>query len=110
MTDTSTDPFAQPPAPPTHEVPRPKAPTPKAPRDGVLSLHKQMLIGGLALATGLPNLFISSLIDEREQRQSGVQQEVRGNWGREENVYSPILVVPYQSMPARPRQYLKIAT
>ena len=110
MTDTSTDPFAQPPAPPTGDAPRPKAPTPKAPRDGVLSLHKLMLIGGLALATVLPNLFISSLIDEREQRQSGVQQEFRRNWGPEQNVYSPILVVPYQSMPDRPRQYLKIAT
>jgi inner membrane protein len=80
------------------------------PRGGALPLHKALLIAGLAIATVLPNMFISGLIDEREQRQAGVQKEFARNWGPEQNIYSPVLVVPYQFAPDRPRQYLKIAT
>jgi inner membrane protein len=84
-------------------------PVPAAPPDLVsLSFPKIMLIGGLAIATVLPNLLITSLIEERETRQDGVRQEFTRNWGPEQNLYSPMLVIPYQAGD-RPRQYVKIA-
>jgi inner membrane protein len=87
-----------------------EAPPAAPPREGALPLHKALLIAGLALATVLPNMFISGLIDEREQRQAGVQKEFTRNWGPEQVLYSPILVVPYQAGPDRPRQYIKVAS
>ena len=69
---------------------------------------RSLLIAGLAIATVLPNLFISNLIEERETRQDGVRQEFTRNWGPEQNLYSPTLVIPYQAG-ERPRQYVKIA-
>jgi inner membrane protein len=88
-----------------------EAPPPAAPlREGALSLTKAVLIAGLAVAAALPNMFISNLIDEREQRQATVQKEFARNWGPEQSIYTPVLVVPYQWAPDRPRQYLKIAT
>lgn len=103
MSDTTHDQFGpQPePAPP---------PLPTSAQDYTsLSLYKIVLIAGLALATILPNLFISNLIEEREQRQSGVRQEFTRNWGPEQNLYSPTLVIPYQVGPFQQRQYVKIA-
>jgi inner membrane protein len=106
MTDTTHDPFA-PQGEAAHRVP--PAP-PRAARDyTTLSLYKVALIGGLALATILPNMFISNLIEEREQRQSGVRQEFTRNWGPEQNLYSPTLVIPFQSGAWQQRQYVKIA-
>ena len=62
-----------------------------------LSFYKIALIGGLAIATIVPNLFISNLVEERETRQDGVRQEFTRNWGPEQNLYSPTLVIPYQA-------------
>ena len=105
MTDDDADPSS--PVRPAPEAPQPRAAT--APPDYVsLSLYKIMLIGGLAIATILPNLFITNLIEERETRQDGVRQEFTRNWGPEQNLYSPTLVIPYQAGD-RPRQYIKIA-
>ena len=70
--------------------------------------HKMALIAGLAVATVLPNLFISNLIEERQQRQDGVLQELTRTWGPEQSLYTPTLVIPYQAG-ERPRQYVKIA-
>ena len=114
MTDTTIDPFAQPaepaePAQPAEPAPEPQGEAaPRAP--SALPFAKLVLIAGLAVATVLPNLFISNLIDEREARQAGVQKEFTRNWGPEQSVYTPVLVVPYQWAPDRARQYLKIAT
>jgi inner membrane protein len=92
--------------------PRPEPPQPvplSAPADYVsLSLYKIMLIGGIAIATILPNLFITNLVEERQTRQDGVRQEFTRNWGPEQNLYSPTLVIPYQ-VGDRQRQYVKIA-
>jgi inner membrane protein len=66
------------------------------------------LIAGLAVATILPNLFISNLIEERQQRQDGVLQEFTRTWGPEQSLYTPTLVIPYQAGD-RVRQYVKIA-
>jgi inner membrane protein len=83
---------------------------PAAPSPDLISLspYKIMLIGGLAIATILPNLFITSLVEERETRQDGVRQEFTRNWGPEQSLYSPTLVIPYQAGD-RPRHYVKIA-
>jgi len=100
MTDTS---FAAPPSePPSHSSQTPR-------RDELFSPPKFVVIGGLALATLIPNYFISSLVAERESRQEVVQSEFTRNWGPEQEVYSPVLVVPYEAAPNRAREYLKIA-
>ena len=102
MTDTPLDPFGP------QRAPRPD-PQYLPQRDYTsLSLHKIALIAGLAIATILPNLFISNLIAERETRQAGVREEFTRNWGPEQSLYTPMLVIPYQ-VGGWPRQYLKIA-
>lgn len=74
-----------------------------------MSPPKLIVIAGLALATLIPNYLVSGLIAERETRQEVVQNEFTRNWGPQQHIYSPVLVVPYQSAPDRPREYLKIA-
>jgi inner membrane protein len=107
MTDTTQDPFAIPPdAAPTEA---PSAAPPRAAGDyASLSLHKVLLVAGLAIATVLPNMFISNLIEEREQREAGVRAEFTRNWGPEQAVLGPVLVIPYQAG-ERPRTYVRIA-
>jgi inner membrane protein len=81
-----------------------------APHDGVtMSLQKIGLICALALATLIPNVLISGLIEERETRQEAVRQEFARTWGPQQQLQGPIVVVPYQPPSGRPRQYLKIA-
>src|ERR1043165_712949 len=102
MTDTTQDPFAAP-------EPQPAAP-PRATSDyASLSLHKIALVAGLAIATILPNMFISNLIEEREARETGVRAEFTRNWGPEQNLYAPSLIIPVQSGAWQQRQYVKVA-
>jgi inner membrane protein len=105
MTDTY-EPFPQADAPRGEPIP----PTPRrAALDfASLSLHKVLLVAGIAIATVLPNMVISNLIEEREGRQASVKQEIARNWGPEQNLYSPMLVIPHQ-FGDRARQYIKIA-
>ena len=70
-----------------------------------LSFHKVALIGGLAIAAIVPNMLISNLVEEREQRQSGVRAEFTRNWGPEQTVLGPVLMIPYQAG-ERPRTYV----
>ena len=79
------------------------------PHDDAVSFPKILLISSLALATLIPTFFVSGLISEREARQGVVQSEFTRNWGPPQELRSPLLVVPYQSAPDRPRGYLKIA-
>ena len=101
---------ATPPSPPPFGRPIEPAPRPPATVPDLVSLsfYKMVLIGGLALATIVPNLLITNLVEERETRQDGVRKEFTRSWGPERNVYSPTLVIPYQAGD-RPRQYVKIA-
>jgi len=101
MTDTPLDPFGP------QRAPRPDPQYLPQLDYTSLSLHKIALIAGLAIATILPNLFISNLIEERETRQAGVREEFKRNWGPEQSLYTPMLVIPYQAG-ERPRQYVKI--
>jgi|KBSSwiStaDraftv2_1062776.scaffolds.fasta_scaffold385787_1 inner membrane protein len=101
MTDTPLDPFGP------QRAPRPEPKHVPQLDYTSLSLHKIALIAGLAIATILPNLFISNLIEERETRQAGVREEFKRNWGPEQSLYSPVLIIPYQTT-LWARHYLKI--
>ena len=76
MTDTTQDPFAAPP-----DAAQPEASLRAMPDFTSLSLHKVALIAGLAIATIVPNMLISNLVEEREQRQSGVRAGVHAQLG-----------------------------
>jgi inner membrane protein len=108
MSDTTTtgDPFGPQPEPPP--LPASEAPQPSRTPSSMLPLYKMVLISGLAIASVLPNMLIGNVIEEREQRQSSVREEIKRNWGPQQTVYSPTLVIPYQ-VGDRPRQYVKIA-
>ncbi len=71
-----------------------------------MSFHKIALIAGLAVATILPNMLIGHLIEEREQRADGVRAEFARNWGPEQSLMGPFLMIPYQAArpPARLRE------
>ena len=86
--------------------PRSSRPKPAEAHEDPVSLHKIGLIAGLALATLVPKLFISGLIEERETRQGGVQG-VREQLG---TAAAAPKSDPGRAVPAchRPRQYLKI--
>jgi inner membrane protein len=83
-----------------------------------LSLRKLIAIAALALATLIPSGFTAGLIDERSARQDEVQNEFATSWGPKQQLYAPILVIPFQPAPdtshqppqERARRYLGIAT
>ena len=56
---------------------------------------KFLLICGLILALIVPLLLVWSLIEEREQRARGVQNDVAREWGGPQAINGPVLVVPY---------------
>ena len=89
--------------------PQTDASSSKGPESDWMSPPKIVLIAGLALATLVPSYFVAGLIAERETRQDTVQSEFTRNWGPQQNLYTPTLVVPYQSAPDCCREYLKIA-
>jgi len=80
----------------------------EGPQNDAVSIPKILLIATMAFATLIPTFFVSALITEREARQGAVQNEFTRNWGPPQELRSPILVVPFQSAPDRPREYLKI--
>jgi inner membrane protein len=76
---------------------------------GRFGIAKLAILAALALASIIPAQLIEGLIGERQTRQDGVEEEFTHNWGPAQRVYGPILVVPYEPGPGRPRQYLEIA-
>jgi len=74
-----------------------------------MSPQKIALIALIVFATIIPNLLISELITERETRQTTVEDEFTRVWGPAQQLYSPILVVPFRSGPLLARQYVKLA-
>jgi len=50
---------------------------------------------GLLLLLQIPQMMVSGLIAERETRQASVQSGFQTEWGPEQSVASPMLVVPY---------------
>jgi len=59
---------------------------------------KFFLICGLVLLLLIPLLIVWALISEREQRAEGVRQEVAREWGADQFINGPVLIVPYTVM------------
>jgi len=53
------------------------------------------IVGFLILVLLIPLAFIKDLIRERKQRQEEVVKEINESWGKEVQLYGPILKVPY---------------
>jgi inner membrane protein len=66
-------------------------------------------IGLVLLATAIPSWLVSGLVAEREERQAGLLEDFKRSWGPEQNLHSPILVVPYRNYPSGQPSFLKIA-
>jgi len=56
---------------------------------------KFFLICGLILLLTIPLLLVWGLIEEREKRAEGIQQEVAREWGGAQLINGPVLIVPY---------------
>jgi|GEM_PF-2366544 len=74
-----------------------------------LPMRKLIHMAVLLSITVIAGWLISTLTDEREDRQRDVLSDVTRSWGPEQQVRTPLLVVPYQRAADQPRQYLKIA-
>ena len=61
------------------------------------------LIGALLLLMQIPTLWVSTLIEEREERQVEVQDEIGRSWGPAQEVRGPIMVVPFRANEPQPR-------
>lgn len=59
------------------------------------ALLKGLLIGFLILIMLIPQVFISNLVREREQRRQEVVTEVSSKWATSQNITGPLLIVPY---------------
>ena len=62
---------------------------------------KFIVIGILALVLMIPTSMVQSLVYEREQRQTDVQNEVGQLWGQEQIVEGPVISLAY-TYPSRP--------
>jgi inner membrane protein len=58
-------------------------------------LLKGLLIGFLILIMLIPQVFISNLVNEREQRRQQVVEEVSSKWAGSQSITGPLLIVPY---------------
>src|ERR1700761_1906899 len=72
-------------------------------------VRKVVIVALLLVATLIAGWSISGVVEEREQRQYETLDGFQGSWGPEQVLSGPVLVVPYQSAPDKPRTYLEIA-
>src|SRR5262245_16877725 len=75
----------------------------------IMPPQKLAVIGLIIFAVIIPNLLIFELIAERERRQTSVESEFTRVWGPPQQIYSPILVVPYRSGAMLARQFVRLA-
>jgi inner membrane protein len=66
---------------------------PRRLRDSVMI--KMLLIGVLVLGLLIPLAMVGSLVEERQQRQAGVEKEMASTWGEAQTVGGPMLAIPY---------------
>lgn len=92
----------------TATPPPPFTPPPLPPRPRLLP-PKLLQIGLLLLITLVAGWPVSSLIEEREGRQSKLMYEFQQSWGPAQVVHAPLLVVPVEGGDGKRRRYLKIA-
>lgn len=71
--------------------------------------RKILLIAGLALATLIPGWLIEDLIAERQSRQAEVEKDLMQSWGPRQDVRTPILVVPVDTVAGQDPLYLRVA-
>jgi inner membrane protein len=93
----------------THAVSPPTPTGMRSPVDEIMSPQKLALIALIVFAAIIPNLLISALVTERERRQTSVEDEFTRVWGPPQQVYSPILVVPFRSGRTMARQFVRLA-
>ena len=55
------------------------------------------LVGALLLLMLIPTAMVSSVIDEREERQGEVREDIARGWGPLQTLTGPVLVVPWQA-------------
>ncbi len=83
------------------------SPTPTTISDFPLRKMAPMVV--LLLLTSAAGWLISGVVEEREQRQAETLEGFQNSWGPEQILRGPMLVVPYQPAPNRPRRYFEIA-
>ncbi|MBL7766210.1 MAG: cell envelope integrity protein CreD [Chitinophagaceae bacterium] len=59
------------------------------------NLIKGFMISFLILALLIPTFFITDLIRERQYRNEEVKKEISAQWGNEQTLSGPVLVIPY---------------
>jgi inner membrane protein len=63
---------------------------------------------GLLIATLIAGWLISGVVEERESRQAETLDSFKNNWGPEQILHGPVLVIPYQ-IGSGARKYLEVA-
>lgn len=61
-------------------------------------LIKGAITGALILLMLIPTVFITNLVEEREQRQKDVVAEVSNKWAKAQTITGPYIVVPYNKV------------
>ncbi len=70
----------------------------KSKQKGSMKLFaKVMIVGLICLLLMIPLLMVSGLATERENEAESVEGEITEKWGGEQNVVTPVLVIPYVS-------------
>lgn len=71
-------------------------PMPRETKKGTISFFvKTLLIGVLCLMLMIPLLMVKELVDTRKHESQSVKEEITSRWGQQQNVTTPILVIPY---------------
>lgn len=70
-------------------------------------MAKALIIGVLSLLMLIPVGMVKSLVKEREQNKTVVQEEITTKWGGQQQLTGPILVLPYIKEVARGTQVVK---
>lgn len=65
---------------------------------GVLppSIWRLLLLGGLAVAALVPLAMIKGVLGERRERRDEAVQGIAATWGAEQQIFGPLLVLPYR--------------
>ncbi len=72
-------------------------------------LVKGLIIGVMVLLLLIPTFYVSSLIEEREQRQNEAIAEVSSKWAGRQVITGPVIVLPYwQTENATPEKRVRV--
>jgi inner membrane protein len=63
---------------------------------------KALITGALILIMLIPTVFVSNLVEERQQRQEQVKKEVSSKWAGEQGITFPYLFIPYTISETQP--------